>query len=124
MVVTVDAYAVTRGTGAVRDLRGPALEEERRLHPHFIQDIQQEPQAPFGRGEAGGGPGAPVEGPGGVLPRDLHVDVAIDVDGEEEALHPLTLTVETLLISIPSMSMGGYLIAVSRARLSLASLSA
>ena len=124
MVVSVDTYRVAGGACAVYDLGGATLEEQRAADADAVQQIQDRGQAPIRGREAGGVAGAPVQGPGGDPPRDLHVDVPVYVGGVVQPSHFLTFMLETLLMSIPSMSIGGYLIAVSLARLSLASLSA
>lgn len=124
MVVAVHPYGVPGGAGAVDYLGCPPLEEERPPDAEVVEDVEDGPEPGVGGREAGGVAGAPVEGPGGDPSRDLDVDVPVHVGRVVQPPHFLTFMLETLLISIPSMSIGGYLIAVSLARLSLASLSA
>ena len=125
VVVPVEAHRMTGDPGAVDGLGSAALHEECRLDPHLVQDVQQDAQPPLRGRPAGGRPRPPVQGPGGDPPGQGDVHVPVHVHGEVElpAAH-LALRGETLLMSIPSMSIGGYLTKVSFALLCLASLSA
>ena len=119
------AQEVAAQTAAVYGLRRPSFDEERPLDAHRIQDVQQDCQTQFRGGEPWFGPLSAVHGPGRGTPCDGDVHIAVQVHGENQfATHFLRVVDETLLMSMPSMSMGAYFLAVSMARLSLASLSA